>query len=247
MIIRLKANFSENNIGELNKFNVNISGSKYVSHTVTPTPPIDKGANATIIVTAASGTVASDFTVTMKGNPITPSITETSTGVFTITITNVTGTIGILVGEVVSGGGDNGETTYSLADFMSKVGIQSGLVKYDGTTYSLSSSTAWSYCIFPLSTYNVTYATVLTGKEGHNGGVAPILFLSSGTLAQENIVGFLVGDQTNDAITNDAFRIYDGDITPPVNATHMVICDFNNHSGLGDATVLDALLKVTVS
>ena len=111
MIIRLtKANFSENNIGELNKFNVNISGSKYVSHTVTPTPPIDKGANATITVTAASGTVASDFTVTMKGNSITPSITETSTGVFTITITNVTGTIGILVGEVVSGGGsgDNG-------------------------------------------------------------------------------------------------------------------------------------------
>lgn len=105
MIIRLtKANFSENNIGELNKFNVNISGSKYVSHTVTPTPPIDKGANATITVTAASGTVASDFTVTMKGNTITPSITETSTGVFTITVTNVTGTIGILVGEVVSVG-----------------------------------------------------------------------------------------------------------------------------------------------
>lgn len=246
MIIRLKlANFSENNIGELNKSTIFCHGSGLLSADFTS--PADKGTTATIKVTTLGADYGADaIKVTMKKEHISPTIESTGTNEYTITIQNVTGRIEVLVGEVVSGGDSGDSGIYNLSDFIAMVGKKDGIPKYDGTTYSFLESTSWSHCIAPLSTYNVTYATTLTGKENHNGGVAPILFLSSETLVAENIVGFLVGTATNEALTNDAFRIYDGAITPPSNATHIVICDFNNHSAIGTAE-LDNLLKITVS
>lgn len=107
MIIRLKtANFSENNIGELNKFTVRVHGSGLASYEANS--PVNKGETATIKVIVNSDFITDDITVKMSGSVITPSITSTGTNEYTITIPNVTGRIEVLVGDVVSGGGSEG-------------------------------------------------------------------------------------------------------------------------------------------
>jgi hypothetical protein len=116
MIIRLtKANFSENNIGELNKFTITCHGTGLASSEFTS--PIDKGATATIKVTLNSGFSTSDIKVTMKGDPISPDISSTGTNEYTITIPNVTGRIVVLVGEASSGGGEVEPDSSSVFDF----------------------------------------------------------------------------------------------------------------------------------
>lgn len=103
MIIRLNtANFSDNNIGELNKFTIYCHGTGLVSYEANS--PVNKGENATITVTTLSSEYdASSIKVTMKGSTITPLITSAGTNKYTFTIESVTGRIEVLVGDVVSG------------------------------------------------------------------------------------------------------------------------------------------------
>ena len=113
MIIRLNtANFSVNNIGELNKFTIFCHGSGLLSADFTS--PADKGTNATIKVTTISADYGiDDIKVKMKSNLITPSIQQTGTNEYTITVNNVTGRIEVLVGEVASGS-ETGIINYSI-------------------------------------------------------------------------------------------------------------------------------------
>lgn len=133
MIIRLKtANFSDNNIGELNKFTIYCHGTGLASSEFTS--PVDKGATATIKVKLNSGFSTSDIKVTMKGASISPSISSTGTNEYTITVNNVTGRIDVRVGDVIV---DDSSTNYNDADmWVAQTISATGAVSTTGITQS---------------------------------------------------------------------------------------------------------------
>ena len=113
---------------------------------------------------------------------------------------------------------------------MNEIGTIADTYKYDGSTLTMvgsgTSQQRYRHVIAPVASYNITHLCCMTGNSSNN--IGPVLFLSSNTLAAENVIDSKFGTITNSSIVlNSSFRLFDEDITIPSGCTHIAWIEYN--------------------
>ncbi len=132
--------------------------------------------------------------------------------------------------------------TYTMKDYMVAKNAEVGTYTWDGSTLTVSSSTAYKYVVVPIS--EIQHLTTLTGNATNKA--CPVLFLSSATLDTNNVVSAVFGEEQPAILDGEAaksFYIYDEDIVIPAGATHIAFSDYQNYTKL--STTPDELTALT--
>lgn len=188
MIIRLmNANFSANNIGELTTWNISWKGDGYTYDGELPRS-VKKNEPLNITVNVASGYTYDSVPITVKmgGTDVPASaISRNANGTITINIASVTGKLDILIGEVVSGGGDSGDTilqsgfdgytskvntTFNIAPSSDKLTL---IGEIPASATLNPSSNAWVYNSVPYEVADNTVPITLSFKHKLESGTLP--------------------------------------------------------------------------
>lgn len=264
MIITISgANFSASNIGTLSTWTVSKSIGAGAEHSIPSY--VDKNSAFNYTITLKDGYTFGTYNVTMGGQTITPTVTETS---MTINIASVTGAIRIEVKTINSstgeedkpvtpkpdqpgtGGGSVESGTQLISAFRNNSAnaqyIHDGTYKVvDGEVSFAGNGKTYKYFILPLNVFNITDLKCVTGLKDAND-IAPIVFLKNNEMKSENIVGDLTfgGTQKVDGVTmHTSFAYYaNGFPSIPEGANYVAFSDFIDRETL---KVADEKLTIT--
>ena len=259
MIITISgANFSASNIGTLSTWTVSKSIGAGAEHSIPSY--VDKNSAFNYTITLKDGYTFGTYSVTMGGQTITPTVTETS---MTINIASVTGAIRIEVKTINSstgepeepekpgtGGGSGESGTQLISVFRNNSAnaqyIHDGTYKVvDGVVSFAGNGKTYKYFILPLNVFNITDLKCITGIKDTND-ISPIVFLKNNEMKSENIVGDLTFGSTqkiDDITMHTSFMYYNGGFPSiPEGANYVAFSDFIDRATL---KVADERLTIT--